>query len=257
MSTPGFTQPARRSHRFAGLPAILLTLTVLLALTLAAMVGGELYARNRAESLVADAVKCEAEDSATVSFDTTPPVLAQYFQGDYRHISVQTDGKQIRRAKGMQLDLDIRDIHLEKTSDSKGTIGSLDGTITWPVDGIKESIQDVVPVIGSIVTGKVTTDPGAGTVELKGLLNRATVKPQIVDNGLQLEVVDLEALGKDLDTDTVQRNLNDLTAKVTDHLPLGIHLDSSQVTDSGVVVKFSTQNATIPASSSSQCFARL
>ncbi|HTM83757.1 MAG TPA: DUF2993 domain-containing protein, partial [Mycobacterium sp.] len=71
------------------------------------------------------------------------------------------------------------------------------------------------------------------------------------------QVVDLEALGQDLDTDTVQRNLNDLTAKVTNDLPLGIHIDSSQVTDSGVVVKFSSQNATIPASSSSQCFASL
>ncbi|MDD7811726.1 DUF2993 domain-containing protein [Mycobacterium sp. CSUR Q5927] len=254
MSTLGSAQP---SHRFTGLPAVLLALTVLLVLAVVALFGGQLYATHRAKSLVADAVQCEAEDSATVSFASDPPVLAQYLRGDYPQISVQTAGNQIRKAKGMQLDLDIRDIHVEKTADSKGTIGSLDGTITWPTDGIKQSIQDVVPVIGSVVTGKVTTDPGAGTVELKGLLNRATVKPQIVDNGLHLEVVDLEALGKDLDTETVQRNLDDLTGKVTGDLPLGIHIDSSQVTDSGVVVKFSTQNATIPASSSSQCFARL
>lgn len=252
MSTPG--SPA---HRFSGVPAILLGLTVLLVLTLVGMFGGEMYARHRAESLVADAVKCEAEDSATVSFDTSPPVLAQHFQGDYSHISVQTAGNQIRQAKGMQLDLDIRDVHVEKTADSKGTIGSLDGTITWPADGIKQSIQDVVPVIGSIVTGKVTTDPGAGTVELKGLLNKAVVKPQIVNNGLHLQVVDLEALGQDLDTDTVQSNLDSLTGKVTNDLPLGIHIDSTEVTDSAVVVKFSTKNATIPASSSSQCFSSL
>lgn len=261
MSTPGSTPPAHRPHRFAGLPAIMLALSVLLVLALAGLFGGQLYARHRAESLVAGAVQCEAEDSATVSFDNTPPVLAQYLRGDYPHISVQTAGNQIRQAKGMRLDLDIRDIHVKKGADappnSKGTIGSLDGTITWPADGIKASIQDVVPVIGSIVTGKVTTDPGAGTIELKGLLNRATVKPQIVNNGLQLQVVDLEALGHDLDTDTVQRNLDDLTGKVTNDLPLGIHIDSSQVTDSGVVVKFSTRNATIPASSSSQCFASL
>jgi hypothetical protein len=254
MSTLGSGRP---SHRFTGLPAVLLALSAVLVLALVALFGGQLYATHRAKSLVADAVQCEAEDTATVSFASDPPVLAQYFRGDYPHISVQTAGNQIRKAKGMQLDLDIRDIRLHKSADSKGTIGSLDGTITWPADGIKESIQDVVPVIGSIVTGKVTTDPDAGTVELKGLLNRATVKPQIVDNGLKLQVVELEALGHDLDTDTVQRNLDDLTAKVTGDLPLGIHIDSSQVTDSGVVVKFSTRNATIPASSSSQCFARL
>jgi hypothetical protein len=254
MSTFG---SAHRPHRFTGLPAVLLALSAVLVLALVALFGGQLYATHRAKSLVADAVQCEAEDTATVSFASNPPVLAQNVRGDYPQISVQTAGNQIRKAKGMRLDLDIRDIRLHKSGDSKGTIGSLDGTITWPADGIKESIQEVVPVIGSIVTGKVTTDPGAGTVELKGLLNRATVKPQIVDNGLKLQVVELEALGHDLDTDTVQRNLDNLTAKVTDDLPLGIHIDSSQVTDSGVVVKFSTRNAAIPASSSSQCFARL
>lgn len=92
------------------------------------------------------------------------PVLAQYFNGEYSHISVQTAGNQIRQALGMRLDLEIRDIRLTKNSstpDSKGTIGSIDGTITWPADGIKRSIQDVVPVIGSIVTGTVTADAAA------------------------------------------------------------------------------------------------
>ncbi|CAJ1497546.1 DUF2993 domain-containing protein [[Mycobacterium] holstebronense] len=252
MSAPGPT------HRFSGLPAIMLALTAVLAIALVGMLGGELYARHRANTLVAEAVKCEAQDDATVSFGTTPPVLAQYFNGEYSHISVKTAGNQIRQAKGMQLDLDIRNVRLNKgagASDSKGTIGSLEGTITWPADGIKQSIQDVVPMIGSIVTGSVTADPGAGTVQLKGLLNKATVKPQLVNNGLSLQVVDLEALGHDLDTDTVQRRLDELTAKVTDNLPLGIHLDSVAVTDSGVVVKFSTQNAAIQqGSSSSQCF---
>ncbi|CAJ1493628.1 DUF2993 domain-containing protein [[Mycobacterium] kokjensenii] len=253
-------EPAHRPHRFSGLPAVLLVVTAVLALALVAMFGGEAYARHRANSLVAEAVECEAQDTATVSFGTTPPVLAQYFNGEYSHISVQTAGNQIRQALGMRLDLEIRDIRLTKNSstpDSKGTIGSIDGTITWPADGIKRSIQDVVPVIGSIVTGTVTADAAAGTIGLKGLLNKATVKPQLVNNGLTLQVVSLEALGHDLDTESVQRNLDDLTAKVTDDLPLGIHLDSVTVTDSGVELKFSSRNASIPASSSSDCFAAL
>ncbi len=251
MSAPGPT------HRFSGLPAVLLALTAVLAVALVGMLGGELYARHRANTLVADAVSCEAQDSATVSFGTTPPVLAQYFNDEYPHISVRTAGNQIRQAKGMRLELDIRDVRLNKSagaSDPKGTIGSLEGTITWPAEGIKQSIQDVVPMIGSIVTGSVTTDPGAGTVRLKGLLNKATVKPQLAGNGLSLQVVDLEALGHDLDTDTVQRRLDELTAKVTGDLPLGIHLDSVEVTDSGVVVKFSSRDAALSGQSSSQCF---
>lgn len=263
MTLPFATSPGSQhpGHRFGGLPAIMLAVTVVLALLLAGMLGAELYARHRADSLVTAAVQCEAQDSAQVSFATSPPVLSQYFNGHYPNISVQTAGNQVRGAKGMQLDLDIRDIQLGKSADSKGTIGSIDGTITWPSDGIKQSIEDAVPMIGSIVTGSVTTNPGDGTIKLKGLLDSATVKPQIVDNGLSLQVVDLAALGHDLDTNSVQGHLDDLTSKATKDLPLGIHLDSVQVTETGLVAKFSAQNATIPASSSSssssQCFANL
>ncbi len=232
-------------------------MVVVVALVLAGLVGVELYARHRAASLVADAVQCEVHDTAQVSFSAAPPVLWQYISGHYPDISVQTAGNQVRGAKGMQIDLDIRDIRLQHTADSTGTIGALDGTITWPSDGIKQSIQDAIPGLGSIVTSSVTTNPGDGTVELKGLLDSATVKPQIVDNGLSLQVVSLSALGHHLQTDSVQHDLDDLTSAATKDYPLGIHADSVQVTDTGVVTKFSSQNATIPAGGSNPCFANL
>ncbi|MGH3561317.1 MAG: LmeA family phospholipid-binding protein [Mycobacterium sp.] len=237
-----------------------MAVVVVLALVLAGLIGAELYARHHAAGLVADAVQCEVHDSAQVSFSATPPVLWQYISGHYTDISVQTAGNQVRDAKGMQVDLDIRDVRLQKSGDSKGTIGALDGSITWSSDGIKQSIQDTIPMLGSIVTSSVTTNPGDGTVELKGLLDSATVKPQIVDNGLSLQVVSLSALGHHLQTDTVQHDLDNLTSKATKNYPLGIHADSVQVTNSGVVTKFSSQNATIPSSQSSSqdsCFANL
>lgn len=231
-----------------------------LALVLAGLVAAELYARHRAAALVADAVQCEVHDSAEVSFATTPPVLSQHLSGHYTDIVVQTAGNQVRDAKGMKVDLDIRDIRLRQSGDSKGTIGALDGTITWSSDGIKQSIQDAVPMLGSIITSSVTTNPSDGTVELKGLLDSATLKPQIIDNGLSLQVVGLSALGQRLQTASVQRELDDLTSEATKNYPLGIHADSVQVTDTGVVTKFSSQNATIPAgggSGSDPCFAKL
>lgn len=256
---PGPHHPERF---FSGHRAILLVLTAVLVLALVSMLSIELFARHRAAGLVADAVQCEVQDSARVSFGTSPPVITQYLRGDYSHIAVQTAGNQVRGAKGMQIDLDIDNIHLNKGADasaSKGTIGSLDGTITWSADGIKASIQDVVPVIGNLVTGNVTTNPGDGTIELKGLLDHATVKPQVVDNGLSLQVVSLSALGLGLDTDKVQSNLDSLTDKATKNYPLGVHVDSVAVTDTGVVAKFSSQNATIPANNSNQdsCFSNL
>ncbi|MGH3958331.1 LmeA family phospholipid-binding protein [Mycobacterium sp.] len=230
--------------------SILLAIIVLLLIVVAGLIGAELYTRHLADSKVAGAVSCEVQDSASVSFAATPPVLWQIITSHYTNISVQTAGNQVRSAKGMKVSLDIHDIRLNNSNNSKGTIGALNGTISWSSDGIKQSIQDAIPVIGSFVTNKVTTNPGDGTIELKGLLDSATVKPQIVDNGLSLQVVNLRALGSSMSTDTVQKNLDDLTSKATKNYPLGIHADSVKVTESGVEAAFSTQNATIPASSS-------
>jgi hypothetical protein len=235
---------------FANRTSMLLFLLIVLLLVVAVPIGAELYARHLAASKVADAVQCEVQDSASVSFAATPPVLWQYLTSHYADISGQTAGNQVRSAKGMKVSLDIHDINLNSTNNSKGTIGSLNGTITWSADGIKQSIQDAVPVLGKFVAGEVTTNPGDGTVSLKGLLDSATVKPQIVNNGLSLQVVSLSALGSKMSTDTVQKNLDDLTSKATQNYPLGIHADSVKVTDSGVEATFSTSNATIPASSS-------
>lgn len=228
-----------------------LGLTIALVVVLAIVVGAELFVRHQAGNKVASAVACELQDSATVSFAAMPPMLWQYFSNHYPDISVQTAGNQVRGAKGMKVSINIKDLRLNDTNNSKGTIGALNGTITWTSDGIKQSIQDAIPVLGSFVTSKVTTDPSGGTVELKGLLDSATLKPQIANNGLSLQVVNLSALGSKMSTDKVQKNLDSLTSKATQNYPLGIHADSVKVTDTGVEATFSTANATIPASSSS------
>lgn len=235
----------------------MLILGIVIAVVVATLIGIEVYARTSAKSKVADAVQCEVQDSASVSFATAPPVAWQYLTKNYPDISIETAGNQIRQAKGMKIGLDIRNIRLDQTSNSAGTIGSLNGTITWSSDGIKQSIQSAIPTIGSLVASNVTTNPSDGTVSLKGLLDSATLKPVIANNGLSLQVVSLSALGSKMSTDSVQKDLDDYTAKATQNYPLGIHADSVKVTDSGVEAAFSSSNATIPAGGSQQdtCFA--
>jgi hypothetical protein len=253
--------PVKPKRRFFRDPtSILLILIIVVAVVIAGLIGAELYTRHLADSKVANAVQCEVQDTASVSFAATPPLLWQYFTSHYTNISVQTAGNQIRDAKGMKIGIDIRDVRLSNTNNSKGTIGSLSGTITWSSDGIRQSIQNAIPVLGSFVTSRVTTNPGNGTVELKGLLDSATVKPQIANNGLSLEVISLTALGSQMSTDTVQKNLDDLTSKATQNYPLGIHADTVKVTDTGVQATFSSSNATIPSGSGGgqdPCFANL
>jgi hypothetical protein len=255
---PADTPATRKLGFFASRTSLLLILLIVALLVIAVPIGGELYARHVASTKVANAVACEVQDSASVSFSPAPPVLWQYLTKDYSDISVQTGGNQVRKVKGMKVSFDIRDIKLNDTNNSQGTIGSVSGTVTWSTDGIKQSIQDAVPVLGAFVSGGVTTNPVDGTIELKGLLDRATLKPQIVSNGLSLQVVSLSALGASVPMTTAQTYLDGLMSEATRNYPLGLHADSIKVTDSGVQATFSTSNATIPSGGSPDpCFANL
>ena len=142
----------------------------------------------------------------------------------------------------MTADVTLEDVRLQDTGDSKGTIGSLNATLTWKSAGIKDTVAENLPGVGSLLTG-VTTDPAAGTLVLQAGDYGITAKPVVTDGDLNLEVLDVNG---PLPKDTVQTALNDLTKKLNDNYPLGIHADSVEVTDTGVVGKFSSQNASIP-----------
>ncbi|MGY4711938.1 LmeA family phospholipid-binding protein [Mycolicibacterium sp. CBM1] len=232
--------------------SIVLVLVIVVALAIAGLVGTELYVRHRADTVVAGAVSCVVQDQASVSFGMRP-FLLQHLSGHYSDISVQTAGNQIRQAKGMKLDLRLDDIRIEKTADSAGTLGSLDATITWSSDGIKQTVQDAIPFLGSLVT-QVTTKPSDGTIELQGALGTVTTKPAVSNGGLSLQVVNLTGLGFTLPRETVQPALDAFMTALTKNLPMGIHADSVAVTDSGVTAKFVTTNATIPNGQQDPCF---
>ncbi|WP_231982309.1 DUF2993 domain-containing protein, partial [Mycobacterium sp. E183] len=227
-------------------------------LVIAGLVGAELYVRHVANSKVAEAVACEVKDQATASFGVAPLMLWQQLTKHYTNISVQTAGNQVRDAKGMKIDINIRDVRLKDTQDSKGTIGSLDATVTWTSDGIKESVQNAIPVLGPFVTNTVTTHPADGTIELKGMLDNLTTKPVVSGTGLQLQIVSFNALGFTMPKESVQSTLDDFTSQFTKNYPLGIHADSVQVTNDGVTSHFSTRNASIPTGNNNDpCFANL
>ncbi|MFL6087403.1 MAG: DUF2993 domain-containing protein [Mycobacterium sp.] len=236
--------------------SIVLVVVIVVALVAASLLGGELYARHRADQVVARAAQCVVQDSVTVSFGALPPFLMQHISGHYTNIHFETAGNQIRQAKGMRVNVVIKDVRLEDTATSTGSIGSLVANVTWSSQGIKDTIQNAVPLIGAFVTG-VTTNPSAGTIELQGALGSIVAKPSVVDNGISLQVTELTGLGFTLPRETVQPALDAFTTQFTKNYPLGIHADTVQVTDSGVISQFSTQNATMPKGQQDPCFAGL
>ncbi|MGX9789494.1 LmeA family phospholipid-binding protein [Mycobacterium sp. MMS18-G62] len=233
--------------------SIVLVAVIVLALVLAGVLGGELYARSRADAVVSRVVSCVVQDEAKVSFGAVPPFLWQHMTGHYTNITVQTAGNQIRQANGMKVDMDIKDVRLEDTATTSGSVGSLRANITWSSEGIKQTIQNAIPLVGSFLTG-VSTNPSAGTIELQGALGSITAKPAVADNGISLQITELTGLGFTLPRETVQPALDAFTAQLTKNYPMGIHADSVQVTDSGVVSQFSTQNASIPKGQQDPCF---
>ena len=153
----------------------------------------------------------------------------------------------------MTADVALKDVRLHDSADSKGTIGSLNATLSWTSEGIKDTVVANLPLVGNLVTG-VSTDPAAGTIALDAGSGSVTAKPVVSDGDLGLQVVDVNG---PLPKDTVQTALDNLTKKLNDNYPLGIHADSVEVTDTGVVGKFSSQNASIPKEDANPCFARI
>jgi hypothetical protein len=235
--------------------SISLIAIIAVALVFGGLAAAELYARHRAEGILTSVAQCIVKDGVNVSFAVNPPFLWQRLTDHYTNVTVSTDGNQVQEAKGMQAEVTVEDVRPQGTSDSKGTIGALDATLTWTADGIKNTVAANLPGVGNLVTG-LTTDPVAGTLLLEAGSITVTAKPVVADHKLQLLVVDLAG---PLDKDTVQAALDRLTSKLNDNYPLGIHADSVEVTATGVVGKFSTRNASIPQSGTdaSACFAGL
>jgi hypothetical protein len=248
------------SRRRVGDPlSVVLILVTVVALGVAALIGSEFFGRHVAEIKVAQATECVTKDKASVTFGVAPPFLLQHIRGRYTGIAIQTAGNQIKEAKGMTAVIDIYDVDLHATANSKGTIGALNATFTWSTKGIMETVQNVLPVVGSFVKS-VMTNPDDGTVELKSELGLADikVKPQVVNNSLWLQVVGVSGLGIPiLPKETVQPALDTFTEQLTNRFPLGIRPDRVRVTGSGVVGHFSTRNATIPARTEDPCFGKL
>ncbi len=246
-------KPSKRGSLLGNKQSVILIAVIAVAAIVGGLAGAELYARSRADSILVEVAECVVDDGATISFGVNPPFLWQHITGHYTNISVVTAGDRVQSADGMTADVTLEDIRLQETADSKGTIGSLNATLTWKSAGIKDTVADNLPGVGSLVTG-VRTDPAAGTIILDAGDYSVTAKPVVADGNLDLQVLDVNG---PLPKDTVQSALNDLTKKLNDNYPLGIHADSVEVTDTGVVGTFSSQNASIPKEDADPCFARL
>jgi hypothetical protein len=209
----------------------------------AGLLAGEVYARHRAETAVAAATECMVHDKVSVSFGATP-LLLQLATGHYRNISIHTAGNRIGNAHGMKADVWIDDVRLDRDGDAMGTVGSLDATVTWSAEGMMQSIEEAITPLRGLVTA-VETDADDGTIELQGNLGDVTIKPQVTDGRVALDVVDVTGLGLLLPSEMVQSALDTLTTRLAENYPLNIHADGVQITDDAVRAHYSSHGTSI------------
>lgn len=223
--------------------SVALIAVIVICVVAAGLLASELYARHRAESVVATATECAVHDKASVSFGATP-LLLQLATGHYRNIAIHTAGNRIGNARGMTADVWIDDVRLDGDANLVGTVGALDALITWSADGIKQSIQQAVTPLRGLVTG-VQTNPDDGTIKLLGNLGSVTTKPQVTDGRVALQVADVTGLGLLLPGEIVQSALDTFTTHLTENYPLDVHADSVQITDDGVTAHYSIRDTSI------------
>ena len=233
--------------------SIVLITLIAVAVICAGLLGGELYWRYRAQSMLTVMAECIVDDDASVSIATKPPLLLQTINDNYTEITIVNAGKQVRAAKGMKVVVEMSDLRLQGNGASGGTIGWLSATIDWTDDGMKRTAQQALPLLGGFVTA-VTIDPSAGTIALEGLLGTVTAKPAVVDGGVRLQIKNLTGLGLPLQADGLQWALDTLFAtKVQRELAAALRIDGVQLTDTGVATHFSARNVLIPATEQETC----
>jgi hypothetical protein len=257
-------KPKRRSW-FRDPRSILLIVVIVFALVAAGLLGAEWYARHAASDKLRSAAACEIKSDqeqttdnlqhVNVSFGWTPPVLWQYKTKHYTSIKVTTDGDHIGSAKGMKVDILVKDIRLNGDANKEGTIGSIDAAITWTSDGILQTIKEKLGIADFLVTG-VKTDPGSGKVTLEGELSSSVVvEPKIENGNFRLVIPEngIQLVEFSLPRDSAQRQLDDATKVLNDNA-LNVRANSVQVTNDGVKMNLSARNSDIPTGGGDTCF---
>ncbi len=223
--------------------SLILIAVIVVAVFVAAVLGIELYARQRTSTEVNAATSCLVQDGATASFGPMPLVV-QYLGDHIDKLTIRTAGNQIAQAKKMTVAITVRDVSLKKTADSLGTIGRLDVEVSWPTAGITESARALVPgMLGSMI-GDATTNESTGEVTLSaaGGLAQITTKPVIKDGMVTLESENVSAfIG--LPREIIQPALDTFSkGLVGGQYPMGLKADQVKVTNDGITVNLSSTN---------------
>jgi hypothetical protein len=217
----------RRARRYViGLVIIIVVLVVL-----------DFAARVVAENVLAGKIEKQGlQHKPSVTIDGFP-FLSQVASRNFEQVNFtaadQTDGP----VTITSINATARNIRINSFAFSSGTIGSLSGTAVISFSSLGDTLTQQVGLLGSVLKGAGLDLTAAGPDEVKASLNLVVTSgsatwrvTQLSSNRLDARLVSSSG---DLPSSLIS-SIQDITVPIP-KLPLGLTIDSVQVTGAGVV----------------------
>lgn len=216
---------------------LVIALAVVATLLVTALVGAELYARQRISSCIADQFEQEMGSTIDVDFGAKP-LLITWIDGKVSSVTIDSQGDKFGPAVGMDVHATFED--LEMNEDGSGTVGSSSADVTWSEEGISETL-------GGLVSGvDASASSDTITLDVLGGLAQLEVRPQVTGGAVDVQTMSAELLGIGLPTDLVAGIVDVFTQSLQSY-PMGLKATDIDVTDDGIDVTLAGGRTELPS----------
>ena len=228
----------RRVRRYATVLVILIVLLVAL----------DFAARVVAENVIASKIEHQGlQHKPDVTIDGFP-FLTQVASRDFQRVNLTAADQTAGPVTISTINATARNIKLNSFAFSSGTIGSLSGTALISFSSLGNALTQQVGPLGSLLNGAGLNLTDAGSHQVKASLNvlvvsgSATWRVTLL-SGSRLNITLVSSSGL---PSSLLSSIQDITLQLP-KLPLGLTIDSVQVSPAGLVGRVSAAN--VPFSS--------
>jgi hypothetical protein len=216
---------------------------IALVIIVVLLVAIDFAARAVAENVMASKIEQQGlQHKPDVSIDGFP-FLTQVASRDFGQVNLAAADQTEGPVTITSINATARDIKLNSYAFSSGTIGSLSGTAVISFSSLGNTLTQQVGPLGSLLNGAGLSLTAAGPHEVKASLNVLVVSgsatwrvSRLSDNRLDVRLVSSSGLPSSL-----LSSIQDITLQLP-KLPLGLTIDSVQVSPAGVVGRVSGTN---------------
>ncbi|MFI6315656.1 DUF2993 domain-containing protein [Nocardia fusca] len=222
-----------------GRRTVVIAVLTVIVLVVAALIGGEAYARHRIASCISSQFEKEMGSQIDVGFGAKP-LLLTWLDGKVSRLDVDSKGDEFGPAADMQVHAQFHDIEMAEGSNSGSSVGSSNADVSWSNSGISQTLQGLV--------SDVQSDPDTGQLTMKvlGGFGAMQLTPRIQDGKVDIDVAQAQFLGIGVPDDLAQ-GVVDLMTESLQTYPMGLQPTELRVTADGIQVDLQGGPTELPA----------